>query len=98
MQTCSRCNASSPDQVTECQNCKADLGQFSTNAVTLKKFQANLRVTSIRINAAGDACPLCSESRGVFEKLAVPKLPHEGCSHERGCRCAYEPILNEIYP
>ncbi len=98
MQTCSRCNASSPDTATNCTNCKADLHEFSTNAVALKKFRENPRVTSIRINVANDACPLCYESRGTFAKEAAPALPHEGCSHGLGCRCTYEPVLSEIYP
>jgi hypothetical protein len=98
LQTCSRCNASSPDTAKNCVNCNADLGEFSVSAVALKKFRENPRVTSIRINVAHDACPLCYESRGTFGKDAVPALPHEGCSHPQGCRCNYAPVLNEIYP
>ena len=98
MQTCSRCNASSPDTAVECTNCKAILLEFSTSAVALKHFKENPRVTFVRINVAGDACPLCYEARGTFSKDAVPALPHEGCSHNNGCRCIYEPVLNEIYP
>jgi hypothetical protein len=74
------------------------LRQLSVNAVALRKFIENPRVTAIRINVAGDACPLCYESRGTFEKTTVPRLPHEGCSHQYGCGCTYEPVLNEIYP
>ncbi len=98
MQTCSKCNASSLDLALECSNCHANLAQFSTNAVALRQYQENPRVSLIRINVAGDACPLCYEARGTFEKNSVPALPHEGCSHARGCRCTYEPVLNEIYP
>ena len=98
MQTCSRCNAISPDTAIYCTNCKADLHVFSTNAVTLKNFRENPRVTAIRINVAHDACPMCYESRGTFPKDAIATLPHEGCSHNHGCRCTYEPILSEIYP
>jgi hypothetical protein len=98
LQTCSRCNASSLDTATTCGNCQADLSQFSSNAVTLKKFRENPRVTAVRINVANDACPLCYESRGTFAKESVPALPHEGCSHGLGCRCTYEPLLSEIYP
>jgi hypothetical protein len=25
-------------------------------------------------------------------------LPVEGCSHALGCRCFYQPVLDEIYP
>jgi len=98
LQTCSRCNASSLDTAIECVNCKSDLRQFSTTAVALKNFKENPRVSIVRINVAVDACPLCYESRGTFPKEAAPTLPHEGCSHPHGCRCAYEPVLNEIYP
>ena len=98
MQTCSRCNANSPDTATNCLNCKIDLREFSVSAVARKKFRDNARVTSVRINVAEDACPLCYESRGTFAKDAVPVLPHEGCSHNHGCRCMYEPVLGEIYP
>ena len=98
MQTCSRCNANSPDTATNCVNCKIELSEYSTAAVALKKFRTNPRVTAIRINVANDACPLCYESRGTFQKDAIATLPHEGCSHNHGCRCTYEPILGEIYP
>jgi len=98
MQTCSKCNASSPDTATNCVNCKVDLHNYSTHAVTLKTYRENPRVTAIRINVANDACPLCYESRGTFPKDNIATLPHEGCSHSGGCRCAYEPVLNEIYP
>jgi len=98
MQTCTRCNANSPDTAATCLNCKADLKQYSATNVALKKFKDNPRVTSVRINVAGDACPLCYESRGTFPKDAIPVLPHEGCSHQHGCRCTYEPVLNDIYP
>jgi len=98
VQTCSRCNANSPDTATNCVNCKTDLREFSTRAVALKNFRSNARVTSVRINVSDDACPLCYESRGTFAKEVVPVLPHEGCSHNHGCRCTYEPVLGEIYP
>ncbi len=49
MQTCSKCNASSPDDALTCVNCHADLGEFSTTAVALKRMQANPRVRSIRV-------------------------------------------------
>ncbi|PWH16642.1 MAG: hypothetical protein DDG60_03940 [Anaerolineae bacterium] len=98
LQTCSRCNATAPDTAQSCLHCQADLREWSVNAVALKKFRENPRVSAIRISIAHDACPLCYESRGTFEKNAVPLLPHEGCSHPQGCRCNYAPVLEEIYP
>lgn len=96
MQTCSRCNTSSPDTATECPNCRADLGELSLTSQALKRFIANPRVTSVRISVSAGACPMCYEGRGTFAKDAVPRLPHEGCSHAYGCRCMYEPVLNDI--
>jgi hypothetical protein len=98
MQTCSQCNASSPDTALACSYCNADLREYSASAVALKKLKANPRVSKIRINVSGDACPHCFESRGTFDKGMVPALPHQGCSHEHGCRCTVEPVLTEIYP
>jgi len=98
LQTCSRCNASAADTARNCPNCQADLTELSVNAVALKKFRENPRVTAIRISVGYDAYPCCYEARGTFEKDAVPVLPHEGCSHPQGCRCNYAPVLNEIYP
>jgi hypothetical protein len=28
----------------------------------------------------------------------VPQLPIEGCSHPKGCRCHYEPVLDLFGP
>ncbi len=96
MQTCSQCNSSSPDQATHCVHCQADLHEFSTTAVALKKFRANPRVKAIRISVANDACSHCYELLQTYPKDEVPRLPHEGCSHENGCRCFYEPVLSEM--
>jgi hypothetical protein len=95
MQTCSKCNASSPDDARTCVNCNADLNEFSATAVTLKHLQENPRVRAIRISVAGDACSYCYELLQTYPKDRVPILPHEGCSHENGCRCFYEPVLDD---
>ena len=95
MQTCSKCNAASPDNSLTCVNCQADLGLFSTTAVALKRFQENPRVRAIRISVANNACSHCYELMNTYPKDEVPRLPHQGCSHENGCRCFYEPVLEE---
>lgn len=95
MQTCSLCNASSPDEALTCVNCKADLREFSATVVTLKHLQENPRVRAIRVSVAGDACSHCYELMKTYPKDKVPHLPHEGCSHENGCRCYYEPVLED---
>lgn len=98
MQTCSKCHTQSPDSATHCVNCQADLGEFSTTAMALKRFIDNPRVRYIRVAVANDCCPACRELQGAYPKDSVPSLPTEGCSHQLGCRCFYEPFLDEIYP
>lgn len=98
MQTCSRCNTESLDTVVTCPKCGADLQEFSTAAVALRKFQENPRVIAVHLIVHADACPACQEIQGTYPKDRVPKLPVEGCSHEKGCRCFYQPLLEEIFP
>jgi len=95
VQTCSLCNASSPDTAAACLHCQADLHEHSTSAAALRQFRANPRVKAIRVSVAADACPHCYELLQTFPKDEVPVLPHPGCSHEHGCRCFYEPVLSE---
>lgn len=98
MQTCSQCNTQSPDKFPYCSNCNADLKEYSTTAITLKRFQENSRVRDIRVVVAHNCCPACSAMEGTYKKDQTPSLPIEGCSHPLGCRCFYEPMLKEIYP
>ncbi len=95
MQTCSKCNASSPDHALACVNCSAALSEFSATAEALKRMKANPRIRAIRVTVAHDACPHCTELMKTYPKDEVPHLPQEGCSHENGCRCFYEPVLEE---
>lgn len=98
MQTCSRCNTLSPDTAKTCANCGADLKETSTAAVALRKFQDNPRIYAVNIVVHADACPACMEIQGTYPKDRVPKIPVEGCSHENGCRCFYQPLLEEVFP
>ena len=98
MQTCSKCHQQSPDTASECENCKADLSEFSTTAVSLKRIQANERIKYVRVSVADDCCPACRQALATYAKEEAPPLPVEGCSHAHGCRCTYEPVLETIYP
>ncbi len=98
MQTCSICNAQSPDTSAQCTACQANLSEFSTTAMALKRFQSNPRVSAVRISVSNDACPVCQQAQGAYPKDEVPRLPIEGCSNGKGCQCFYEPVLSEIYP
>ena len=98
MQICSNCHVQSPDSAIECVNCQADLREYSTTAIALSKFYANPRVKNIRLVVSDDCCPACREAEGTYEKNEAPSLPVDGCSHNLGCRCFYEPMLTDIYP
>ncbi|HLE73773.1 MAG TPA: hypothetical protein VI688_05985 [Anaerolineales bacterium] len=63
----------------------------------LAVLRANPRVELVRV-AGPDDCSTAQTVQGVYTKLDVPLLPVEGCSRPGGCICAYEPMLNEIYP
>ena len=98
MQICSKCNESSSDSAQKCSHCGADLSEWSQKAIVLKRLQENPRVLYIRISVAADCCPVCCQAEGAYAKDFVPILPIEGCSHELGCRCFYQPVLDEVYP
>jgi hypothetical protein len=98
VQTCSNCHAQSPDSVDECLNCGADLSKYSETAVSLMRIKENPRVIYVRISVAEDCCPACRQAEGAYDKDEAPKLPIEGCSHGLGCRCYYQPVLDDIYP
>jgi hypothetical protein len=98
VQTCSRCHTLSSDNALECSQCQAELSLFSTTALALQKFQANTRVLYVRIMVNDDCCPVCRSLEGAYPKDSVPPLPVDGCSSPNGCRCFYQPFLDEIYP
>lgn len=98
MQNCTRCNTQSADTEVTCPNCGADLKEFSKTAVALRKFQENPRVIAVHVIVHADACPACQAIQGTYPKDRVPKLPVEGCSEANGCRCFYQPLLEEIFP
>jgi RNA polymerase subunit RPABC4/transcription elongation factor Spt4 len=98
VQICSKCQAQIPDTSDYCQNCFANLSEWSENRVSLRKMQENPRVSYVRLMVSDDACPVCQQMEGSFSKDTPPILPIPGCSHTLGCRCSYQPILEEIFP
>jgi hypothetical protein len=98
VQTCSQCHTQSPDNAGQCVNCQADLHQFSETAVALKRIRGNPRISYLRVAVNHDCCPACRQAEGAYAKEKAPKLPVEGCSHPLGCRCFYQPVLDELFP
>jgi hypothetical protein len=66
-------------------------------AEILVRLRANPRVLTIRV-AAPEECNVGQSVQGVYSKEDAPELPVKGCSRPGGCICAYEPILDEIFP
>lgn len=64
---------------------------------TLEKIRGGL-ATRVRILASRDSCPACKAFEGAYDFDDVPQLPIEGCSHPKGCRCHYEPVLDRFGP
>ena len=64
---------------------------------TLERIRNGL-ATRVRILANRDSCPVCKAMEGAYEFDKVPELPLGGCSHPRGCRCHYEPVLDRFGP
>lgn len=98
MQICTRCKTKTSDTAVTCPSCGANLDEYSETAVALRKFRDNPRVIAINVIVHGDACPACRQIQGTYPKDSAPKIPVEGCSHEGGCRCFYQPLLGEIFP
>jgi len=98
MQECSKCHTFSPNEAVFCEGCGTDLIIWSETAVALKQLQENPRVIYIRISVSNDCCPACRKAEGAYAKESIPHLPVAGCSHEHGCRCYYQPVLEVIFP
>ena len=80
------------------ESTKAKPDEILTPKSVLLKFQENERVKNVRLIVGGDCCPVCAAHEGTYDKFNAPNLPIEGCSHPKGCRCFYEPLLTTIYP
>jgi hypothetical protein len=69
----------------------------SEHRESLERIRSGL-ATKVRILASDDSCPVCKAFEGAYEFDKVPELPLEGCSHPKGCRCHYEPVLDRFGP
>lgn len=65
---------------------------------TLAAYRLGMRakgaIVGVRVLAADDSCPTCRAlAEQVYTPDNAPTLPHAGCSHPEGCRCAYGPVM-----
>ena len=71
--------------------------EIARHRETLERIRTGL-ATKVRILASADSCPVCKALEGAYEFDDGPMLPLEGCSHSKGCRCRYEPVLDRFGP
>lgn len=56
---------------------------------SLARYYADGRTKYVEILIAQGSCEECKKYEGVKFRLdEVPELPHEKCTHEKGCRCS----------
>ena len=54
-----------------------------------------MRVAHVTHFAAAGSCPVCTSFNGQKWRIdQAPELPHAQCTHQYGCRCLYQPVLN----
>lgn len=65
-----------------------------THARELRQY-ARSGIKNLRVRHMGEfSCQACSSfGARVYSVTAAPELPHPKCTHEMGCRCGYEPIV-----
>ena len=68
---------------------------FAMHKQTLARYRAG-QVGNVRILSALDSCEACRTFEGrVYALDDVPELPHEKCTHIKGCRCTYVPVVED---
>ncbi len=80
----------------DCPHCGAHLDLTPEQALEI--LRKNPAVKAIRIIVNRDACAACMYVEGTYPPDQVPLLPVPDCSHPLGCRCYYEPLLDDIFP
>jgi len=94
--TCPRCGRPIHLPTGDCPYCGAHLDL--TPEDVLRILQANPAVKYVRVIVHGDACAACRYVEGTYPKDQAPTLPVPDCSHPQGCRCTYEPLLEDVFP
>lgn len=67
---------------------------YASHKTSLEQYRKSGVVKSVEILAAQDSCDECKKFTKKKYKLSeVPELPHENCTHEKGCRCTLIPVV-----
>jgi hypothetical protein len=57
-------------------------------------MRARGAIRGVRIVTGSDSCPTCQAlADQVYHPDTAPRLPIQECSHSRGCRCSYAPVM-----
>src|SRR5262245_54293744 len=57
-------------------------------------MKAKGAIVGVRVLVSDDSCPTCQAMAAeVYTPDTAPRLPHPGCTHPAGCRCAYTPVM-----
>ncbi len=94
--TCPRCGKAIHIPTGDCPYCGFHLDL--TPQDVLRILQSNPAVRYVRVVVSDDACAACRFVEGTYPKEEAPELPVPDCSHPLGCRCTYEPLLEDIFP
>ncbi|MBA4420754.1 MAG: hypothetical protein C0391_06375 [Anaerolinea sp.] len=61
---------------------------------SLEQYRKSGVVKFVEVLAAQDSCDECKKFTKIKYKLnEVPELPHDNCTHEKGCRCTLIPLV-----
>jgi hypothetical protein len=67
---------------------------YASHKTSLEQYRRSKVVKYVEILAAQDSCADCKKLTKKKCKLnEVPELPHEYCTHEKGCRCTRIPVV-----
>lgn len=57
-------------------------------------MKAKGAIVGVRVLVSESSCPTCRAlADQVYTPDTAPHLPHPGCTHPEGCRCAYTPVM-----
>jgi hypothetical protein len=66
----------------------------ATYKISLEQYRKSDVVKFVEILAARDSCDECKKlTKKKYKLNEVPELPHENCTHKKGCRCKLIPVV-----
>lgn len=67
---------------------------YANHKASLEQYRNSGVVKYVEILAAQDSCDECKKlTKKKYKLNEVPELPHEHCTHKKGCRCTEIPVV-----